>query len=69
MRLALGQIVGVNIDDVTADGLGREEAEREVLVFRVQRQALLVDGALIDGVRAGVVDDFAAEGEMGREVV
>ena len=69
MGLALGQIVGVNIDDVTADGLGGEEAEREVLVFRVQRQALLVDGALIDCVRAGVVDDFAAGGEMGGEVV
>ena len=64
MRLALGQIVGVNVDDVTADGLSGEEAQREVLVLRVQGQTLLVDGALVNRVRTGVVDDLTAGREM-----
>ena len=32
MRRALGQVVGVDVDDVAADALGRGEGQREVLV-------------------------------------
>ena len=32
MRRALGQVVGVDVDDVAADALGRGERQREVLV-------------------------------------
>ena len=56
---ALGQVVRVDVDDVAADGLGRGEGERQVLVHPVQREVLLVDRALVDCVRTRVVDDFA----------
>lgn len=61
MGLSLGEVVGVDVDDVAADGLGGVEGEGEVLPLRVGGQALLVDGALVDGLRDGQVDELAAE--------
>lgn len=52
----------VNVDDVAADGLGGDQRQRQVLMFGVQREVLLVDGALVYRVRARVVYHFAANG-------
>ncbi len=59
MRLALGKIMSVDVDDVAADCLGGGEGQSQVLVLGVQGEVLLVDRTLVDGVRARVVDDFA----------
>lgn len=61
VRLALGQVVSVDVDDVAADRLRRVQGKRQVLVFRVQRQVSFVDGTLVDRIRARVIDDFAAK--------
>lgn len=58
MRFALGQVVGVDVDDVAADGLRRRQRQGEVLMLCVQGQVLLVDGALVDCVRTRVIYDF-----------
>jgi hypothetical protein len=59
VRFSLGKIVSVNIDDVAANGLGGGERQGQVLVFSVQRQVLLVNGALINCVWTRVIYDFA----------
>lgn len=61
MRLPFGQVMGVDVDDVTPDSLGRVERQRQVLVLRVQRQVFAVDHSLVDGVGARVVHDFTAK--------
>ena len=59
--LALDQIVSVDVDDVAADGLGRVEGEGQVLHFGVDAgPGLFVHRALVDRIRAGVIDDFPA---------
>jgi hypothetical protein len=58
--LSFDEIVGVDVDDVAADGLRRVEGQRQVLVLRVHRRRLLVERALVDRVRARVVDHLAA---------
>ncbi len=59
MLLSFDEIVGVDVDDVAADRLGRVEGQGQVLDLGVNGVGLLVEGALVDGVRAGVVDHFA----------
>lgn len=61
MGLALGQVVGVDVDDVAADGLGGDQGEGQILKLPVDGQVLLVDRPLVDRVRAGVVDDLAQQ--------
>ena len=61
MGFAFGEVVGVDVDDVAADRLGRIEGQRQVLVLRVQRQVLRVDRPLVDRVRAREVHHFAAK--------
>lgn len=61
MRLALGQIVGIDVDNVAANGLRGDQGKRQVLELTIDGQVLLVNGALIDGVGAGVVDDLAQQ--------
>ena len=57
--LALDQVVGVDVDHVAADGLGRVEGEGQVLHLGVHAgTGLLVDRALVYRVGARVVDDF-----------
>ncbi len=60
VRLALVDVLGPDVDDVAADGLRRVERERQVLVDPVDGQVRLVDGALVDGARLRLVDQFAA---------
>ena len=58
VRLALSQIMGIDVDDVAADRLCRVESKSQVLVFGVESQVLHVDSTVIDGVGARVIDNF-----------
>lgn len=54
-----GQVMGVDVDDIAPDGLRGDQRERQVLVLRVDRQVLFVDGSLVYRVGARVVYHFA----------
>jgi len=54
-------VLGVNVDDVAADGTGRVEHEGVVLRDLDRVGGLLVDGALVNGLGDGVVDELAEE--------
>ena len=64
MLLSLDEIVSVDVDDVAADRLSGVQGQRQVLDLGVDRVGLLVERALVDGVRTRVVDHFA-EGKNG----
>jgi hypothetical protein len=59
MLLSFDEIVGVDVDDVTADGLGWVKSQGQVLVLWVDRARLLVERTFVDGVRTWVVNHFA----------
>jgi len=61
MRLALGQIVGIDVHNVATDSLGGNQGQGQILKLPVDREVLLIDRPLINCVRAGVVDDFAQQ--------
>ena len=52
-------VLGVNVDDVAADSTGRVEHEGVVLRDLDGVGGLLVDGALVNGLGDGVVDELA----------
>ena len=56
MGFSFFQIVVTNVDDVTADGLGRHQGQIVVLGTAVDAEVCLVDGSLINGVRNRLVD-------------
>lgn len=64
MRFAFAQIVSVDVDDVAANRLGRVQGQRQILVHRVDRQVLHIDGSLVDRVRARMIDDFASRDNL-----
>ena len=47
VRSALHDVLGANVDDVAADGRGRVESKRLVLVDGEGVQLALVDGSLV----------------------
>ena len=59
MLLSFDEIVGVDVDDVTADGLGWVKSQGQVLVLWVDGARLLVERTFVDGVRTWVVNHFA----------
>lgn len=59
MGFPFGQVVGVDVNNVATDWLGRVQGQRQIFVFRVQSQVFLVDGPLINRIRTRVIDDFA----------
>lgn len=61
MRFAFTQIVGINIDDIAADRLGRVQGQRQIFVHRVDRQIFHIDGSFVDCIRARMIDDFATQ--------
>ena len=56
MGFSFFQIVVTDVDDVTADGLGRHQGQIVVLGTAVDAEVCLVDGSLINGVRNRLVD-------------
>lgn len=57
--LSFGEIKSVNVDNVAADSLGRRLCQRQVFVFRVEGQVLLVDSSFVNRVRNRVIDNLA----------
>ena len=51
--------MGIDVDDIAADGLCGGECQGEVLVFGVQGQTLLVDRTLVYGVGAREIHHLA----------
>ena len=59
MLLSLDEVVCVDVDDVTADGLGGVEGQGEVLYLGINAGTrFLVHSSLINRLGARMVDDF-----------
>lgn len=66
VRPSFDQILGANVDDVTANGFGR--VDDDVVVFCLVEGVLGVEvqGTLIDGVSDGFVDQFTSRRCQGK---
>ena len=58
---SLDEIIGANVDNVAANGLGRVDGERVILVDLVDVEALEVESAVVHSVRHGAVDEFVEQ--------
>ena len=69
VRLAVNQILGTDVDDVTTDGRGGVEHKCLILMDGVHVQLLLVDGTLVNCVLDGRVDQLAVrQGVKGKKL-
>lgn len=55
--------MGINIYNIAAYSLSRVEGKRKVLMLGVDSQVTCVDGTVVNGVRARVIDDLAESGK------
>ena len=64
MGLPSLEVLGADVDNVAANGLGRVEGQREVLMDLVDAEFAFVDGALIYGAWLRLVDHLTAYATM-----
>jgi hypothetical protein len=54
----LNQVVSINVNHIAANGLSRIESKCQILVLSINCAGFLVEGSLVNGVRARMIDHF-----------
>lgn len=58
MLFALNEVMGINVDNVTADSLCGIQRQRQIFMLGIHCIGFFVDGSLVNGVRTRMVDHF-----------
>ena len=61
MLFSLNEVMGINIDNVTTNGLCGIQRQGEIFMLGVYCVGLLVDGSFINRVRTRMIDHFAGK--------
>jgi hypothetical protein len=58
MLFALNEVVCINVNDIAANGLSGIEGQCQILMLSIDGVGFLVEGSLVDSVRAGMINHF-----------
>jgi hypothetical protein len=61
MLFSLNEVMGINVDNVTTNGLRGIQSQSQIFMLGIDCVGLLVDGSFINGVRTRMIDHFAGK--------